>query len=93
MENIFDLLVNYGSWTKTAEREFNQAELDRIASATVVEGQFRPSVCFTMKAGGKSYMGLSPYSKLAVGDTVDLSKAKIVTLSKPGEKDIRKLEA
>lgn len=93
MENIFSSLTNYGSWTKTAEREFNQSELNSISSASVVESNYGLSVCFMMKAGGRTYIGLSPNSKLAIGEEIDLSKAKLVTLSKPGEADIHKVEA
>ncbi len=93
MENIFDSLTHYGIWKKTAEREFNQAELSSISSASVVEGNHGLIVCFMMKAGGRTYLGLSPNSHLAIGEEIDLTRAKLITLSKPGECDIHMVEA
>lgn len=93
MENIFDSLTHYGIWKKVAERSFNQAEIESVASASVVEGNHGLIVCFMMRAGGRTYLGLSPNSKLPIGEEIDLTKAKLITLSKPGECDIHMVEA
>jgi hypothetical protein len=41
-----------------------------------------------MKAGGQTYIPLDQNSAKVTGDTVDLSQASLITLSKQGEKDI-----
>lgn len=87
--NIFSSLRVYaGKWAETARRAFSQDEVNAVESATVVESQFGNSVCFMMKSGGMTYIPLDQNSSKAVGDTVDLSKAELLTLSKQGEADI-----
>jgi hypothetical protein len=87
--NIFSSLRVYaGKWAETARRVFSQDEIAAVESATVVESQFGNSVCFMMKSGGMTYIPLDQNSSKAVGDTVDLSKAELLTLSKQGEADI-----
>ena len=87
--NIFSSLRVYaGKWSETARRVFSQDEINAVESATVVESQFGNSVCFMMKSGGMTYIPLDQNSSKAAGDTIDLSKAELLTLSKQGEADI-----
>ena len=41
-----------------------------------------------MKSGGNKYIALSNDATVGVGDSVDLSKAQLLTLEKEGESDI-----
>ena len=92
--NIFsNLRVYAGKWALKASRVFNQEELAAISSATVVPSQFGSSVCFMMVAGGKTFLPLDSSSTLGVGETVDLSKAELLTLAKEGEADIYRVKA
>lgn len=87
--NIFSSLRVYaGKWSESAKRIFSQDEIEAVASATVVDSQYGQSVCFMMKSGGQTYIPLDQNSSKATGDTVDLSKAELVTLSRQGEADI-----
>ena len=87
--NIFSSLRVYaGKWSETARRVFSQDEINAVESATVVESQFGNSVCFMMKGGGQTFIPLSTNSSLGLGDTVDLTKAQLITLQKQGEDDI-----
>ena len=43
--------------------------------------------------GGQTFIPLSSDSTLTVGDIVDLSKAKLLTLEKDGESDILRVKA
>jgi len=87
--NIFSSLRVYaGKWSEKARRAFSQEEIDAISSATVVDSQYGQSVCFMMKAGGMTFIPLDQNSSKSTGDTVDLSQAEILTLSKQGEADI-----
>lgn len=91
--NIFSALRVYaGKWQVKDERSFSQEEIDAISKATVVDSEYGQSVCFFMKAGGQSYIPVDQNSNVATGDSVDLSKAKVITLSKEGEADIYRIQ-
>ena len=87
--NIFSALRVYaGKWQEKSVESFKAEEIVLVDKAEVVESQYGLSICFFMKAGGQSYIPLDQNSSAAIGDTVDLTKAKVVTLSKQGENDI-----
>lgn len=87
--NIFSALRVYaGKWNEKKVESFKAEEIALVDKAEVVESQYGLSVCFFMKAGGQSYIPLDQNSSAAIGDTIDLTKAKVVTLQKQGEKDI-----
>jgi hypothetical protein len=91
--NIFSSLRVYaGKWAVTNSRDFSQDEIDAVDSATVVDSQYGSSVCFIMKGGGQTFIPLSTNSTLALGDDVDLSKAKLLTLHRDGDADIYRVE-
>ncbi len=92
--NIFSSLRVYaGKWVLKASRAFSQEEQDAVSSATVVDSQYGNSVCFMMKSGGQTFIPLDQSSCLGVGESVDLSKAKLITLGKQGENDIFRVRA
>lgn len=92
--NIFSALRVYaGKWTIKASRNFTQEEQASVSSAVVVPSQYGNSVCFMLVNGGQSFIPLSTTSALGVGDKVDLSSAKLLTLEKSGEADIYRIEA
>ena len=92
--NIFNSLRVYaGKWAVKATRVFSQEEIDAVDTASVVDSQYGMSVCFFMKGGGQTFIPLSNTSSLNVGDTVDLAKAKLLTLGREGEADIFRVEA
>ena len=74
-------------------RAFTAEEQAAVKSATVVASQYGNSVCFMMANGGQTFIPLSSTSSLGVGDSVDLSTAKLLTLEKQGEADIYRVEA
>lgn len=91
--NIFQSLNVYGgSWNVTNSRTFSDAEINAVRSAEVVASEYGNSVCFFMVSGGQTYIPLSKDSTLTVGDKVDLSKAKLLTLSREGSNDINRVE-
>lgn len=92
--NIFNSLRVYaGKWAVKSSRDFSQEEIDAISSASVVDSQYGNSVCFLMKSGGQTFIPLSTNSTLGLGDSVDLTKAKLLTLGREGEADIYRVEA
>ena len=92
--NIFSALRVYaGKWSEKNVRDFSSDEIAAVELAKVVESQYGLSVCFTMIAGGQTYIPLDQNSSLGIDDIVNLSKAKLVTLQRPGEDDIYRVRA
>lgn len=92
--NIFNSLRVYaGKWAVSNSRDFTADEIDAVANASVVDSQYGMSVCFMMKSGGQTFIPLSTNSSLALGDDVDLTKAKLLTLHRDGDADIYRVEA
>lgn len=86
MEKIINSLEKI--WTITNSRPFAPEEIAAVDRAEVVASQYGNSVCFFFKSGGQTYIPLSKQSELAVGDELDIKTAKLITLSREGEKDI-----
>lgn len=90
--NIFNSLRVYaGKWMVKASRAFTQEEIAAVKSATVVPSQYGNSVCFMMVGGGQTYIPLANDATVGVGESVDLTKAQLLTLSKEGESDINRV--
>lgn len=91
--NIFASLTQYaGKWSLKDSRDFTQEEINAVDSAVVVASQYGNSVCFFMKGGSQTFIPLSSNSTVGVGESVDITKAKLLTLSKQGEADINRVE-
>lgn len=87
--NILSKLPIYaGKWREVAVDTFGEEDIAATESAVVVESNYGLSVCFYLRSGGQTYIPLDTNSSLSVGDVVDLRKAKVVTLSRPGDDDI-----
>ena len=94
MANIFSSLRVYaGKWNLKSSRAFSPEEVAAVSSAVVVASQYGNSVCFTMVGGGQTFIPLSQNSAKAVGDSIDLASAKLLTREKSGESDIFRVEA
>lgn len=90
--NIFDSLQMYaGKWSVKSSRKFTNEEKAMVSEARVVSSQYGNSVCFFMKNGQQGFIPLSNDSDLRVGDSVDLEKADLLTLSRPGDADIQRV--
>ena len=93
--NIFAGLQVYGGkWAVVEDktRGFSDEEKAMISRAEVVPSEYGNSVCFFMKSGGQTYIPLSNQSTLGVGDTVDINKAKLLTLHRDGSDDITRID-
>lgn len=92
--NVFSALRLYASkWGVKSSRSFTAEEIAAVSSASVVDSQYGMSVCFMMKSGGQTFIPLSNTSSKSIGDTVDLTTAKLLTLGREGEADIYRVEA
>lgn len=90
--NIFNAIKVYaGKWQVKNTRNFTQEEIDAVQSASVVDSQYGLSVCFILRSGGQSYIPLDQNSTKSVGDTIDLSKAQLITLGREGDDDIMRV--
>lgn len=90
--NIFSTLRTYaGKWNVKSSRAFTQEEIQAVESATVVPSQYGSSVCFMMVGGGQTYIPLANDATVGVGESIDLTKAKLLTLEKGGESDINRV--
>ena len=91
--NIFGTLKTYaGKWSLKSSRKFEEEEINAVSKAEVVPSSYGNSVCFFMKSGGNQYIALSNDATVGVGDSVDLSKAQLLTLEKEGESDILRVK-
>ena len=91
--NIFSTLKSYaGKWNVTNSRNFTQEEINAVSSAVVVSSEYGNSVCFHMVSGGMTFIPLSNNSTKGIGESVNLSECKLLTLSKQGEADINRIE-
>lgn len=87
--NIFASLKVYaGKWSEKEARDFSTEEIAAITMAVVVPSQYGNSVQFIRKDGGMSFIPLDQNANTGVGEIIDLTKAKLVTLEKEGEADI-----
>jgi len=81
----------HGKWQVTDSKSFDSQDLEAISSAHVVDSQYGMSVCLMLKSGLMSYIPVSRDCHCEVGQSVNLSKAKVLTLSCEGEKDVYKI--
>lgn len=87
--NIFSNLQVYaGKWAEKSRRNFSAEEISAVDSNVVVSSNYGLSVCFFMKSGGQTFIPLSTDASVGLGESVDLQKASLITLSKQGEGDI-----
>ena len=90
--NIFSTLRTYaGKWSVKSSRAFSPEEVAAVSSAVVVPSQYGNSVCFMMVGGGQTYIPLANDATVGIGESIDLTKAKLLTLGKDGESDINRV--
>lgn len=91
MKIFNNLRVYAGKWSVKETRNFTADEIAQVSQAVVVPSQYGNSVQFTMKSGGLTYIQLDQNSDCAIGEVIDLTKAKLTTLGKSGEADIYRI--
>lgn len=91
--NIFSTLNVYAEkYAVKDTRKFTPEELAAVDHAVVVESQYGLSACFYMKAGGQTYIPMSTEATAGLGEELDLTKAELVTLGRPGSEDIVRVQ-
>ena len=94
MSSIFDAVKLYNSeWTEVNNRKFTPEECAAVQGVSVVASQYGKSVCFFMKRGGQTYIPMSNHGNdAALGSSIDMHNAKIVTLHREGDGNILRVE-
>jgi hypothetical protein len=93
MANIFSSLRTYaGKWEVKSSRSFTAEEIAAVKSNVIVSSQYGNSLCFFMKNGGMTYIPMSTNASAGIGESVDLTKVRLLTLGKEGESDIYRIE-
>ena len=77
-----------GKYLVKSIRNFSDEEIAAVESSIIEGSQNGNSVCFHMVDGGQCYIPCYKQCTKGVGESIDLTKAKIVTLGKFGDDDI-----
>lgn len=91
MKLLQKIQTTYGA-PFTVKGEYPVEDHESVESNEVIESQFGLSLCMTLRGGGAKYLPLSRDSKLSVGDSMDLSKAKVIVLGRPSSEDILRIQ-
>lgn len=90
--NIFESLKLYAEkWSVKETRSFTPEEIKAIDDAVVVASEYGSSACFFMVGGGQCYIPLSIDATVGVGESIDVTKAKLITLGRRGDDDIMRV--
>ena len=87
-----DIKVYAGKWSVVKETPISAEEVAEVEKGVVVDSKFGLSVCFTMKAGGKTFFPVTSDSEVGAGSIVDINNISIVELAKSGENNIIRLK-
>jgi hypothetical protein len=91
-ESFFAGKKSYGEgWSVKSEVAFSKEDAALVKSAEVVQSEYGLSVCFHMHKGNCFFTPVSNTVTTAVGEVVDLAKAKIITLQREGSADIERI--
>lgn len=92
--SIFSNRVYRGKWVETDRHEITNEDLEDYKSVSLVPSEYGMSICLCLKSGDYEYTPLSNKSKIISGDITldDLKGATLVTLSRDGDEDIKRIE-
>ena len=90
--SIFDSLKQYANkWSEKDRMNFTEEDKAEIIEAVVVDSQYGLSGRFTRKNGNVVYIPMAKECTLGSGESIDMDKAQVITLTKPGENDIYRI--
>ena len=91
-ESFFAGKKSYGEgWSVKSEVAFPKEDAALVKSAEVVQSEYGLSVCFHMHKGNCYFTPVSNTVTTAVGEVVDLAKARVITLQREGSADIERI--
>ena len=83
----------YRGWKVTNKRPFTDEEIKQVKAALVVQTKAGYSVKFIFNdAWSKKYIPVDEKSNVSICEIIDLEKAVLLTLSKPGHDDIYRVQ-
>lgn len=74
-------------WRTKLVRSFSIEEQKSVENTKIVASQYGNSVCFKLKSGGETFIPLSNSSSLRVGESINLSKGKLIGLCRRDGED------
>jgi hypothetical protein len=89
---FYEKITTIDDYTISESRNFTEEEIKAVKDAVVVLDRYGRVLCFNMKDGEQRFIPIYKTSIKQVGENVDLTSAKILTLTKPGEADIIRVE-
>lgn len=83
----------YRGWKVTNKRPFTDEEIKQVKAALVIQTKAGYSVKFIFnEAWNKKYIPVDEKSNVCICEIIDLDKAMLLTLSKPGHDDIYRVQ-
>ena len=77
-----------GKYLVKNKRNFSEEEIACVERNEIVAVQNGKAVCFYMNGGGQTFIPLMSTSSMGAGESIDLTKAKLITLGQFGKDDI-----
>ena len=77
-----------GKYLVKNKRNFSEEEIACVERNEIVAVQNGKTVCFYMNGGGQTFIPLMSTSSMGAGESIDLTKAKLITLGQFGKDDI-----
>ncbi len=96
VQSAYPFMISAIGWDFCCDRKWkpkfiwspSPEECKGIEKAEIVSSQYGLSVCLHGRYNEDSYFPLSPKSSLKVGDSINLSKMKVIRLCRYGDEDI-----
>ena len=87
------LRVYPGKWNVTNRESFDESDIKSVVSNEVVPSEYGNSVKLVKDDGQVSFLPISNTSReVEIGESVELSKCFLLTLSRTGDDDIYRIE-
>ena len=83
---------SYRGWKVTNKRPFTDEEIKQVKEAFVVQTKAGYSVKFILNDWSKTYIPVDEKSNVSICEIIDLENAMILTLSKPNQDDIYRVQ-
>ena len=91
--SIFSTKIYFGKYSETDRHVVKKEDLEGYESAGLKPSECGMSVCLVLKSGGMEFIPIGKNSKPVTDVSLDsLEGATIITLSRSGDRDIKRIE-
>ena len=87
-----DIKIHAGKLAIVKETPLSKEDIESIEKGVVIKSRFGLSMCFYLKAGGRTYFPLTSDSKVRTGRIADINNIIVVELAKPGKDSTYRLK-